>query len=52
MKNDAQKQMIEYGFRRSFHDLDYFEVGIFLRIPLIHYLLEGINTKLCGKPTK
>ena len=31
IKSDAQKQMIEFGFRRTFHDLNYFEVGISVR---------------------
>ena len=28
IKSDAQKQMVEYGFGRRFHDLKYIEVGI------------------------
>ena len=43
---DAQKQMIEFGFGCRFHDLNYFEVGIFITYSL-NYLLEGITTKLC-----
>ena len=33
IKSDAQKQMIEFGFRHRFHDLNYFEVGNFFHIP-------------------
>ena len=33
IKSDAQKQMIEFGFGRRFHDLNYFAVGIFFHIP-------------------
>ena len=29
IRSDTQKQMVEYGFGRSFHDLNYFEVGNF-----------------------
>ena len=29
IKNDAQKQLIESGFERSFHDLKYLEVESF-----------------------
>ena len=29
IKSDAQKQMVEFSFGRRFHDLNYFEVGIF-----------------------
>ena len=50
IKSDGQKEMVEFGFRCRFRDLNYFEVGIFFHIPRIHYLLEGIITKLCGKP--
>ena len=45
IKSDAQKQMVEFGFGRRFHDLKYFEVGIFFHKPLIHYLLKGIIIK-------
>ena len=45
VKRDAQKQMVESHFGCRFHDLNYFEVGIFFHIPWI--LLEGIITKLC-----
>ena len=44
-------QMVESGFGRRFHDLNYFDVEIFFHIPYIHYLLEGVITKLCGKPS-
>ena len=50
IKSDAQKQMVDFGFERRFHDLNYCEVGFFY-IPWIHYLLEGIITKLCRKPS-
>ena len=30
IKSDAQKQMVEFGFARRFHDVNYFEVGVFL----------------------
>jgi hypothetical protein len=33
IKSDAQKQMVESGFGLRFHDLNYFEDGIFLHIP-------------------
>ena len=33
IKSDAQKQMVESGFGRIFHDVNYLEVGIFFRIP-------------------
>jgi hypothetical protein len=33
IKSDAQEQMIEYGLGHRFHDLNYFEVGIFFHIP-------------------
>jgi hypothetical protein len=32
VKNDAQKQMSESGSGHRFHDLNYFEVGIFFHI--------------------
>jgi hypothetical protein len=51
IKSDAQKQMSESAFGHGFHDLNYFEVGIFFHISWIHYLLEDIITKLCGKPS-
>ena len=39
IKSDAQKQMIEFGFGRRFHDLNYFEVGIvFIFLELTIYL--------------
>ena len=41
--------MFEFGFGHRFHNLNYFEVRIFFHIPLIHYLLQDIITKLCGK---
>ena len=37
--------MVEYDFECRFDDLKYFEIGIF-HIPLIHYILEVITTKL------
>ena len=43
--------MFEFGFGRRFHDINYFKVGVFVHIPWIHNLLEGIITKLCGKPS-
>ena len=49
MKGDAQKKMVESGFGRRFHDLNYLEVGIIYHIPWIRYLYEGIITKPCGK---
>ena len=33
IKSDAQKQMVEFGFGREFHDLNYFEARIFFHIP-------------------
>jgi hypothetical protein len=33
IKNDAQKQMVEFGFGCRFHDLNYFKVGILCHIP-------------------
>jgi hypothetical protein len=39
IKSDAQKQMSESAFGHGFHDLNYFEVGIFFHIlGLIIYL--------------
>jgi hypothetical protein len=32
IKSDAQKQLAEFAFGRRFHDLNYFEVGIFFHI--------------------
>ena len=29
IKSDAQKHMVEYGFERKFHDLKYFDFGLF-----------------------
>ena len=51
IKSDAQKQMVESGFGRRFHDLNHFEVGTFVHIPGNYYLLGGVITKLCGKPS-
>ena len=47
IKSDAQKQMIEFGFKCRFHDLKYFKVGIFH----ISYPLENIVTKFCVEPS-
>ena len=33
IESDVQKQMVQSGFGRRFHDLNYFEVGIFFHIP-------------------
>ena len=42
IKSIAQKVVASVGFGCRFHDLKYFEVGIFfLRIPWIHYKLKG-----------
>ena len=51
IKSDAQKQMVESAFGHRFHDFNYFEVRIFFHILGIHFLIEGIITKLCGKPS-
>jgi hypothetical protein len=51
IESSAQKQMIESSFGRKFHDLNYFEVGVFFHNPWIHHLLEGIITQLCGRPS-
>ena len=48
IKISVQKVMIEFGFGGKFHDLKYFEAGIFL-ILCVHYILEGIMTKICKK---
>ena len=50
IKSDAQKQMFEFDFGHRFHDLENFEVGIFL------YSLNSLSTcshhhKLCRKST-
>jgi hypothetical protein len=47
IKNIVKKVMAKYGFGHKFHDLKYFEVGFLFRIPCVHYMLEGINTKKC-----
>jgi hypothetical protein len=47
IKSITQKVMPKSGFGNRFHDLKYFEVGIFFHIPLIHYKLEGKITKSC-----
>ena len=55
--SDAHKQMVEFGFACRFHNLNYFEVGIFFHIPCliiffhIHYVIKGIITKVFGKPS-
>ena len=41
--------MIEYGFKRRFHDLSHLEVAILI-ISWIHYELEGIITNFFTKP--
>jgi len=33
IKSDAQKQLTKYSFERKFHDLKYFDLGIFFHIP-------------------
>ena len=33
IKSDALEQIIEYGFGRRFHDLNYFSIGIFFHTP-------------------
>jgi hypothetical protein len=33
IKSDAQKQLTKYIFERKFHDLKYFELGIFFHTP-------------------
>ena len=38
IKSDAQKQMVEHALGCSFHDLNYFEVGILL------YSLNSLST--------
>ena len=43
IKSDAQKQMTKFDFGRRFHDLKYFEVGIFFQYPQNH-------CPLCEKP--
>ena len=42
IKNDAEKQLTKYSFERKFHDLKYFELGIFFHIPWIHSKVEVI----------
>ena len=51
IRSDAQNRMLEFGFGCTFHDLNCFEVRIFFQFSLIHYRLEGIITKFCGKPS-
>ena len=50
LKVMLKSKWFEYSFRHRFHDLNYFEVGIFFHIPWIRYLLEGIMTRFCGNP--
>ena len=42
INNNAQKQMGKYGFGHKFHDLNYFELSLFIQLPWIHYTLEVI----------
>jgi hypothetical protein len=46
--------MVKYDFGRRSHDFIYFEVGFFFKkknLPWIQFLLEGIITKICRKPS-
>ena len=39
IESDVQKQMVESGFGRKFHDLDYFKVGF-----LFSYSLNSLSS--------
>ena len=45
IKSNAQKQTAKSGVEHKFHDLNYFELYLFIQIPWIHYTLEVISNK-------
>ena len=46
IKSNVQKQTTKSGFGRKFHDLNYFELCVFIELPWILYItLEVIRKK-------